>query len=274
MQDILGNSWVVSGIVAVVQIAIASFLVDRYVKRIQLKSEQMKWQAARLELGASLIYFAYSICGPTVHYTKKVEGKIRPRRNIGVSFSHIDTKCKDFNAMLAIYANSIPVEWYAKIVSASFEFQAAANNARIAVRNWEKIEKYLGEDNDIEIQIDFNENDVRKISGTDSYPVPRNYPEREIICFIYDYYHSIANISESARRFLSIAEMVIEEMLIVELDKTEIFKKLNDISKERSVPFTASYFREKALVWIEELEDYKSAMLNSGISLKVCPEFD
>lgn len=274
-----GDEWSVAfisgGTVAALQLLVAYLLLDRFIDAIRRRHEQKKWNKSRNELCANLLYFAYVVCRPTVHYSKIVDGRLHPRVNVIASFDHIDHKARDFNALLAIYANSIPQEWYAEIVSSSFELQAAASTARTASRNWQKIEDLFKPEASLAPkQAQFDGAVVKSIVGSDKYEVPADYPDREIIQFVFAHYHTLLSVHHTAEKLRDLVGTILQKRELSELNDTKIFSRLRQISHDRSEPFSSEYFKGQLDTDLIEVAEYIQVMKCGGFDLHPENEFD
>lgn len=272
-----GIALISGGIVATAQLVVAYFLLDKYVQHIQLKSEQQKWNAARKELCASMLYFAYGICRPIAHYcvSSEATGRVHPRTNILQAFEHVEDKSQEFVSLISIYANAIPVDWYARIAAACFELQRAAENAGRAKLEWAKVETIAeNEDKTTEPKTVFDGNTMKVITGSDRYVIPKTSPDREIAFFLFSYYHLLVGLADTAQKLDSIVETILDGEAVSKLDNTEVFERLAEISKERSQPFSAGYFHERMSEDLSRIRSLQAEMCSVGVSLKPYPEFD
>lgn len=271
------NDWLFAlisgGIVAAAQLLIVYLWIERYVEKIQLKAEQKKWEASRRELCASLLFFAHVICRPSAHYSKLEESKLHPRKNIVMMFDHIQDKSRDFNALLAAYAGSIPPEWHSEIVAANFDLQTAANNARVASKNWAQFETMIDKGEPL-TAMDFDGKTIQSMVDSTQYKIPSTFPDRQVAIFTYSHYYTLLSITHATDRLISIIDMILSNKSISELNHTAIFSRLHEISKEHNLPLTAEYFRSQVRNGLQKIKDHVQAMRMVGFSLQPSPEFD
>jgi len=144
------GGFVTSAIIAIAQLAIVYLWIERYIEKLQQRSEAKKWQLARNELDATLMSLSYQLVQPLNYYTLQDDRSVFFRENYQMCLNNIVEKSISLDSMLAIYSIGLESTSFTRINQVADRLRAAALDASTANNNWLLIEDTLTTETDLD----------------------------------------------------------------------------------------------------------------------------
>lgn len=246
-------------LVALAQLVVVHFLINRYAEKIQLKQENIRWAQARTQLAANLLYFSAASC-PLSYYISRAEGRAQPRENNQSAFLDIVEKSRDLDAALAIYSNSVPVDAYANLSAIADEFRSAAHNARSAIRSWEKLREMMPASPDASCLLSAKDMED-PVSGR-LQTLSQNVFQRNKMLYSYATHHACKSMIHVAKEMIRFGAYDFSQ-----LDATRVMTRLQSSRTSGEEPLTAKQLFDMVSNSILEIENTVAAMTTHGFSV-------
>lgn len=271
LSDSFTSGLISGGLVALVQLGIAYLFLDRWVGKIQRETERSKWAGSRRELCANLLFLSHAASWPLSRYVIVRNNYAYPREGISQTLHYIMDLSRRLDALLAIYSNALPPEWFARVTQLADDLRSSGASALYASDNWEKIETQLesvpsGVDETPLAEI-WLVREIAEIEANGRIAISNNPLRRRSVYFAWYTYRAYRSAIEAAKMMQAVAA---ENYELAELDETQVIKSnVGDNGR-----FDANYLQENTSRYLEIMEKLADAMKEHGFALRKQPEFD
>jgi len=259
------GGFVTGPIIATAQLAVVYLWIDRYIEKLQQRSEAKKWQQARNELDATLMSLSYQLVQPLNYYTLQDDRSVFFRQNYQKCLKNIIEKSISLDSMLSIYSIGLEPRSFTRINQVADRLRASALDARTATDNWLLIEDTLPAETDLDAK---HIRGLRRAIKAIEFGVPTDPDQRAERYFAHYTLQVLHQIVWIARQLLEVSQYHCEPD---QLDTTSFYRRKREFGPEEE---TAHGDLKRTEAGINRLVSLIETIELKGLRLAIAPELD